>query len=348
MYNEYFSETTIVTSMKAYYTSRQGFPNRKAFVDYGSKVGHGYYLVCMNVDLRKANKSSYEYGTYVLRKFIMGLIDEGYAVFHITGEKFNVLVQGDKVLDLKNTLDEVYEDFNIYYGIIMTKEYTPDNSAELIAEGIVKMYQDKAVKKKERVTEELVVRNTPPELQETTKRKFRCTTWYAVIELTVTKPEFKTVMIYVFPTEYKRPLATLKTIAVVDDMGEYRTYYDTGIELGVGGVQFSLSCRFDRQGLLNVAFFKASEKGEYKHEIYVHKGECIPANFGKRVGEGREIFPIRKNVHGFFDYILLNQKEDTIELNTEGTFQSAGITYGVYQDKEFIDLIPEQLNFPKI
>lgn len=348
MYENYFSEEELTTTRKAYFTTRKGFPNRKAFEDFGSKIGCGYYLVCMNVDLRKANKSSYEYGSYVLRKFIMSLIDDGYAVFHITGEKFNILVQGERIIELKNVLDSIYEDFNIYYGIIMTQEYTAEKSAALITEGVAKMYQDKAMKKRERATEELLVRNTPPELQETSKRKFRCTTWYAVIELTVTKPEFKTVMIYVFPTEYKRPLATLKTIVVVDDMGELRTYYDTGIEFGVGGVQFNLSCRFGRDGLLTVAFFKASENGEYKHEIFVHKGKCIPANFGKRIGDGREIFPVRKNVHGFFSYVLLNQKEDTAELNQEGTLQSAGITYGVYQDDEFIELIPEHLNLQKI
>lgn len=342
MYNDYFSEEEIVTTKKAFFTTRQGFPNRKAFVDFGKEIsGQGYYLVCLNVDLRKANKSSYDFGSYVLRKFILSLIDDGYAVFHITGEKFNVLVQGDRILDLKKLLDEPHEEFDVYYGIIITNEYTDERSQKQIAECVEKMFRDKAVKKRERASEGLVVRNTPPELQETPRRKFRCTTWYAVIELTVTEPEFKTVMVYVFPTEYKRPLATVKTIAVVYDMGEYRTYYDTSIDFGVGGIQFNLNCRFDRTGLLNVAFFRASENGEYKHEIYVHKGECIPANFGKRAGDGREIFPIRKNIHGFCDYVLLNLKEDSIELNTEGTIHNMGITYGVYQDDEFIDLIPQ-------
>lgn len=142
MYNNYFSEEKIMTTKKDYYITSKGFPNRKAFEDYGSKVGHGYYLTCLKLDLSKANKSSYDYGSYVLRKFIISLIEDGYAVFHIAGGKFYVLVQGEKILDLKKLLDEIHEDFDIYYGIAMTKEYSSQDSSELISECRTKMYQD--------------------------------------------------------------------------------------------------------------------------------------------------------------------------------------------------------------
>lgn len=338
-YSSFFAEEEMVVTRKAFYTTRQGFPNRKAFEKFAKTTHNDCILVCMNVDLRKANKESYDYGSYVLRKFILSLIDAGYAVFHITGEKFNILVPFDSFLDLKNILDETHEAFDIYYGYIITEAFSPEKASKLIPECVEKMFQDKAVKKRELAKENLIVRNTPPELQETHRRKFRCTTWYAVIELTVTEPEFKTVMVYVFPTEYKRPLATVKTIAVVYDMGEYHVYYDTSIDFGVGGILFNLNCRFDREGILNVAFFRANDIGEYKHEMYVHKGECIPANFGKRAGEGREIFPIRKNINGFFDYVLL--KNDTAELNRDGVIKMNGVNYGVYQDDDFIELIPQ-------
>lgn len=341
LYNGYTSEERFVTTKKAYYTTRKGFPNRKAFEDYGRNVsGKDYYLCCMTVDLKKANQKSYDYGSLVLRRFILSLIEKEFAVFHITGEKFNILVESERLNELREFLDERREDFCIYYGVLTTKTYTAEKSAELVREGVTKMYQDKAVKKAEQEAEEKFVMMTPPELQETVRRKFRSTTWYAVIELTVTEPEFKSVMVYVFPTEFQRPLATLKTIVVVADLDEYRAYYGKSIDFGVGGALFTLSTRFDRQGLLNVAFFKTSEEGECKHEAYVHKGVCIPSSFGKRIGNGMEIYPIRQNVNGFYDYIMLD-KEGNVELNRKGIVQMNGVPYGVQQDDKFIELLPQ-------
>ena len=341
VYSDYFSDEQLSIRKKDYYTTRHGFPNRKAFLDFTESLGEKdeYHLVCVNVDLRKANKEGYDYGNYVLRRFIYQVVSNSILVFHISGEKFNFLCADKYMEKMRSLLDAPSDDYDIYYGVI-DDIYTGEKSDEQIRLGLDRMYQHKAKKKFERVRQGLVVQNTPPDLQETATRKFRKTMWYSMIELTTVKPKFQTVKVYIFPTEYLKPLASLRTIAVVDNAVEYRVYSGKNITFGVGGIQFSVSCRFGRDGLLNVAFFKTSE-GEFEHQINTHKGVCIPANFGKRVADGKEIFPIRENINGFCDYVLWDSKDDNAELCCTGIYKDGDTLYGVYQDNDFIDLIAQ-------
>ena len=341
VYSDYFSDEKVTVRKKDYYTTKHGFPNRKAFLDFmdGLSDKDTYHLVCVNVDLRKANKESHDYGDYFLRRFIYLVVSNGILVFHISGEKFNFLCPEKSIKKMTAILDEPSDEYDVYYGLI-EDVFTKEKSQEQIQQGIEKMFSHKAKKKFERVRNGVVVQNTPYELQETNKRKFRKTMWYTVIELTTIKPKFQMVKVYVFPTEYLKPLASLSTIVVVDDAVEYRLYSGKNVTFGVGGVQFSVSCRFGRDGLLNVAFFKASE-GEFEHKIYTHKGVCIPANFGKRVSDGKELFPIRENINGLYDYVLWDSKDEKAELCRTGIYKDGDTLYGVYQDKDFIDLIAQ-------
>lgn len=334
-YDDYFGGEEIVVTKKDFYTTRKGFPNRKAFVDFSANLDGNYYLVLMNVDLRKANMESYENGDYVLRRFIMSLLNYGFYVFHIWGEKFNILVPQERVFELKELLEKPSEDYDLYYGIVMTEQYDHTRSQEFIQKGITLMYQDKSVKKGSRTTA-TPLKNIPEEFQETFRRKFRSTMWYSVIDITVSEPEFKTARVYVFPTEYKKPLESVKLIAVVDELTNYRLYYGKDIHFGLGGVMFSASGRFNREQTFTMAFFNTG-KGKAEYDINTHKGIGIPTSFGKRASGGREVYPIKQNVNGFCDYVLL--KEDGVELNTTGLINVNGMMYGVCQDDNFIDLI---------
>lgn len=334
-YEDYFSSEEIVVTHKDFYTTRKGFPNRKAFVHFSENLEGEYFLVLMNVDLRKANMESYENGDYVLRRFILSLLNYGFYVFHIWGEKFNILVPQERVFELKELLEKPSNDYDLYYGIVMSENYTHDKSQELIQKGISLMYQDKSSKKGSR-SSNTPLKNIPEEYRETFRRKFRNTTWYSIIDITVSEPEFQSVKVYVFPTEYKKPLETVKLIVVVDELTGYRLYYGKDIHFGVGGTQFSANGRFNREQIFTLGFFQIG-KGKAEYDIYTHKGIGIPTSFGKRANDGREVYPIKQNINGFCDYVLL--KDDEVKLNTEGLININRMMYGVYQDDDFIELI---------
>lgn len=342
VYSDYFSDEELSIRKKEFYTTRHGFPNRKAFLDFTEKLegDEKYHLVCVNVDLRKANLEGYDYGNFALRRFIYSVLSSGILVFHITGEKFNFLCLESQVVELMSLLDKPSDDYEIYYGII-SERYTKEKSQEQVRAGMEKMYRHKAEKKAKRTQEGSSAKDVRNELKETRNRKYRKTMWYSIIELTTMQPKFQTVKVFIFPTEYIKPLATIRTIVVVDDAVEYRLYSGKSITFGVGGIQFSVSCRFDRSGLLNVGFFKISE-GQCEYEISTHKGVGIPVNFGKVVADGKEIYPIRENINGFYDYVLWDGNEDKAELCLTGIYKEGEVLFGVYQDDDYIDLILQE------
>ena len=116
--------------------------------------------------------------------------------------------------------------------------------------------------------------------------------------------------------------------------------YDKNINFGIEGILFTINARFTRDGHLNTSVFN-TDKGVCKIEINTTEGIYVPANFGKQVGS-REIYPIKKNIQGFCDYVLLENGK--AELNTSGVISVNNKKYGVYLDDSCIDLIPIENN----
>lgn len=356
LYEMYGSNTSYHAQYKDYFEDKDGFANIKAYDDFARKISAldtDFYLACISIDLRYANSVNYAYGNYVLRKVVGGIKNslKNCYIFRIQGDKFNIFIQADGFEEFKEYIDIERDYCNIYCGVVQ-EAYVYEKNYDLVQKGIKLMYQNRMEKNSAKSAKSNMISgnksNTPVELQETETRKYRKTMWYATINLKVHTPEFKEVVLYVFPTKFAHSLESVPTLVAIDDFLEYRVEYGKNVEFGVMGNKFTLTTRFTRDGHLNISFFKenGSEDKEknYEADIKIHEGECVPANFGKRVGKD-EIYPIKQNIEGLCDYILfknadMNDNHDP-KVITSGIIKKDDVTYGVYMDNTFIDLIAE-------
>lgn len=346
IYRQYRSDDVIQFSCKDVFEDSDGYANGMAFEDFAEKTqtdNRRYRLVCMNIDLRRANKKNYAYGNYILRKFVLAMKKiKGCYPFRLHGEKFNVLVEHDSLPELKTLLASENEWYDIYYGISETEYCYAEHSVQIRA-CVEKMYTDKSRKrnqqKKEKQTELIIgnKRNTPLNKRETDTFKNRSTMWYATVKANVYEPVYKTIMLYIYPTQYCDPMQSIPVLVIADDMLKYRYFYGKEIRFGVGQVRFIINAHFDNDGHLNVSVFNINTgKCELTKEI--READCIPANFGKRFGAG-EIYPIKENIAGYCDFVYL--ENGTAELNTTGIVKHEnGQEYMVHMDSQSIHLIP--------
>lgn len=350
---QYSSEELITVPKKKVYTDCEGYPNENAFRDFVSKLteADGYNLVCFTVDVEDCNrKKGYAMGTLLIRQVITDLQDYFY-VFHIHGNKFNLLIKGaeDRNLLLEHFNRENNQQYYIYYGIVDDMAITTANLKQVRRIGIDRMNEHKAYimgKAQAKTHNEKIIGdkgNTPIELQETKTRKFKETMWYGKITINEFEPELREIIVYVFPTEYKPPLQALNMVAVVDNLVDCYAYTGNEIRFGIDGMRFAVYSRYDKEGHLSITMFKSKESrsGQYKSSIECHEGICIPASFGKRVGNGQEIFPFRKNASGTYDYVLWDKKTNHAEIDTTGFVQMDGKIYAVYADDKSIDLVEQ-------
>lgn len=343
LYNSFKSDDMYACRKCDYYTDKNGFPNEYAFTAFSEQAAisdETYYLICLNIDLRKSNATSMAQGDYVLRKFIVS-IQEDYYIFRIQGEKFNMLVTEEQIPSVKEILEKPSDEYKIYYGLV-NRPYRPqteEDKKELIREGITLMFSQKGDKV---TTSSLDTKgNTPTELRETKRKKYRSTMWYSMIKLTITSPIYKEVTIYVYPTEWREALISIPTIVAVDDNVEYNVKFSSQPEFGIEGFRFMISCKLDREGHLMTSLFSLDEgKCEFTMNTDTHEGVCIPATFGKRMSATIELFPLKKNAYGLYDFILFDKGKGSTTVNTTGSFIGKdGSRYGLMADSEFVELM---------
>lgn len=350
-YSEYTNDTLITVPKRKLFTDAEGFPNENAFRSFVEPLTEddGCYLACISIDLTASNESGgYAFGTLMLRKVYLQLKDN-FFVFRVSGDKFNIIVpEGDfeKAEQMLSSCDA--ELLTIYYGFVKNQPITGENYADLRRQGIELMYQNKAVrtdKKLGAVRDDKIVGdkgNTPVELQETLTHKFRETMWYGTIIFDESEPTAREITAYIFPTEYKENFASLNMIVVVDDLIHSRVYVGNNIAFGFDGIRFTITSRFDNEGHLNIVCFKDREsKGKCEMTLHSHEGVCIPASFGKRAGKGQEIFPVKPNAYGTYDYVLWDKTAKTATLDTTGIVVMDGKNYAVHANSKGIDLIEQ-------
>lgn len=345
-YKNYIEDEIISVTKKELYTDYEGFLNEKAFHNFVSTLTKedDYRLLCLIIDVTQANKKSYATGSLIMRTTVFKLA-EYFFVFRVNGNKFNVLL---KKRDFESFVEFVKKEksdlFSMYYGFVGETPVTKESIEDIRKLGVSAMYEDKAEKTKRRnlIREDKIIGNkgnVPVELQETTTRKHIETMWYATIKIQELEPFVKDVMVYVFPTEFKPPLASLNMVVVVDDLINQYVYSGSNIRFGFDGMRFNLTSRFDKAGKLSVSFFKEkSLQGKYQADIYCHEGEYIPVFFGKYIGEEKEIYPFKRNAFGTQDYILWNNKERKAEIIDTGIIKIGDKEYSVYADDTGIDL----------
>lgn len=350
VYSEYMSDKQVTVAKKVLFTDCDGFPNENAFRDF---IGHlteddDCYLACVNVDLSESNKNSFAFGTLMLRKTFLRL-KERFFVFRVHGDKFNIIVpKADIELAEKMLSSEGDGQVKTFYGFIKDMPITSKNCSELRKHGVELMYQDKALRTNQQamdVREDKIVGNkgnTPSELQETVTHKFIETMWYDKIVFKEHEPDVRDITVWVFPTEYKENLASVNMIVVVDDLINTRVYSGTSVTFGFDGIRFAISGRFDSNGQFNVVSFRV-DNGEGKCELKItaHEGECIPASFGKRIGNGQEIYPFKANPFGTYSYIFWDNETQTATLDDTGMVKMDDKLYSVHFNSQGIDLIEQ-------
>lgn len=350
-YDDYSNTEMITVPKKRLYTDSCGCLNENAFQDFVSQLdeAENYYLICLIVDITECNKKyGFAFGTRLLRQVYLQL-NEYFYVFRINGNKFNMIVAEKDLPNAEKMLNSNTNGvFSIYYAVLKDMTVTEENISEVRKQCVEMMYSDKARKTKKKYSEvrdDKIIGNkgnTPAELQETATCKYIETMWFGTIHIEETSPQIRSVRAYIFPTEFKENLASLNLVAAVDDFVNTRIYSGTCIEFGLDGMKFMISARFDREGHLNISCFKDREsKGNCDIKIDSHEGNCIPANFGKRIGHGLEIYPFRQNSYNTFDYILWNKEEKKAVLDTTGAVTVKGIDYTVFRDDKAINLLKQ-------
>lgn len=334
LYSAYKSEKEISLSAKDVYCDRFGTPNRVAFENFIENCTEELYLFLVSVDLSEENRKSRGTGDYHLKKFINSFKD--YRLFHIQGEKYNILVPKEDVRKVKELLDADRRT-PVYYGFVK-KAVSVWNISDILAEGIDLMYEDRN-KKKGYVPTENLAEDT--ERKETLTRKFRETMWYAEAEISIKDPYGKAKLL-IFLTEWAESLVTVPTLLVIDDGEDVRVFYGTNHVFGINGVMFACSIRIGRDNELNFSLYNTDMSVEgINIKTDVHSGTRIPANFGKRINAEEEIYPVGLNIYGLSDYVLFNRETKEYDFNDRGLIEIEGKIYGVVQDEQFIDLIPQ-------
>lgn len=343
-YGKYLSEDKIIVTNKDYYTDSGGYQNEKAFWDFVSSLTEQdrMYLLCIDVDLSPSNAKSIGYGNLVLR-MLFTRIREVFPIFRIRGNKFNIFVPDDRVNEAQEIIDSDNSEFFVIHGEILTDKFVShDNVNELIAEGIKKMFTEQ-----DRQDPEMIIGdkgNTPVWQQETPTKKYIAEMWYATIRFREKKPIVRELIAYVFPTEFKPPMAMLHTIVVLDNMIEAKLYEGTVVQIPLDGMRISISARFDHDNHINISWFKANgSEGEIEADMEIHEGNSIPANFGKRIGQTKEIYPVKLNSQGLYEYVLFDKK--AVYPAKKATYVENGIVQGkqgeyeVHRDSTVIELV---------
>ena len=343
-YGKYISEeTTMFVTNKEYYSDNDGFPNDRAFWDFVKNLHDTdrMYLLCLDIDLSPSNAKGTGYGDLIMRTFFVKM-QEFFPSFRMRGTKFNIFVPEEHIKAAEEMLRTDNSKYFILHGEIIKDKFVSSlNIEELIAEGIKRMFRG-------RQDSDMVLGNkgnVPANLQETATKKYISTMWFATITFKETKPALRTLTAYVFPTEYKKPMALLETVVVLDDMVTTKVYDGTVVQLPIDGMRISISVRFDNDGNMVVAWFKMgdSAEGEITGEMELHEGDAIPVSFGKRIGGSKEIYPVKPNSQGLYEYVLFDKTASypnhKAEYVTTGTVTGKENTYEVHRDSVAIELV---------
>lgn len=343
-YEDYTSSEKMTVTKREFFTDNDGYPDEKAFWDFVRYVSEEdkMYLLCLDVDLKSSNAKGTGFGDLVLRTFFTKMQNH-FPSFRMRGTKFNLFVHESNLALAEEMLTtDNSKLFTLYGEVLKDKFVSCDNVDELLQEGIKKMFNG-------RVDTDKIVGdkgNVPAERQETSTRKYLSTMWYARIIFNETKPSRRTLTAYVFPTEYKPPMALLDTVVVLDDVVKPRVYEGSMITIPIDGMMIKVTTRFDNDGHLAVSWSKSLESksnGEIEGTIDIHEADSIPVNFGKRISSTKEIYPIKPNTQGLYEYVMYDRTAEypkhKAEYITSGIVQGKVNSYEVHMDSEVIELV---------
>ncbi len=198
------------------------------------------------------------------------------------------------------------------------------------------------IEEKESIDESLIP-NTSKEIDglETTERKSLLSMWFAKTSLHFvdTSKGYHEATIYSFPLEYKKaPFTSKSCIVVEDDRGEYQSYVATNHNFTIGNTSFVLVVKFNKDGQITIAVVSENDTTEIVElETTTHCGEFTPTTFGKTFFE-YEVFPIKKNINGLWDCVLVNGEDSFL---SNGMEERDHCTYTFYQSDDYFEIVSE-------
>ncbi len=256
--------------------------------------------------------------------------------------------------------------YQVAYGFASDSEC--DNKDELLRLADKRMYEDKAKKKEEldlekakqdeererkareeeekllKIEEEArerkrqaeekskeeedngLIANTSLEVEglEDEKSKQLSAMWFSIKEIEYQEGMiYHTDKLYIYPLEYRKPLTSLPILVVKETDGEYETFTGTNVHIN----NILVSARFMRDGTLKTSVVSENTEINTVKET-VHNGIYTPKNFGKKVENGY-LFPIRQNISGTCDSVLLEGDKATV---LKGAYNGQSLTLS---EKEF-------------
>lgn len=183
----------------------------------------------------------------------------------------------------------------------------------------------KPVKRREEpvFSPDTVIPNTLPFGEDDPFKKALDTMFFTKINVAYETTQYRELTLWVFATEYVKPPVTVKTIVVYEDNG-YKCLYGTNNELTVNGVTFVVNGRFSDNGEFKTAVIPLTEACKVldRQEV-VNQGDYTPKHFGLCLN-GAEVYPIRQNIDGMCDSVILKDGELTL---SKGYEQIDGKTY---------------------
>ena len=146
-YNSYQLDEPITIQRKDYYCDRFGFPNKKAFYDFvtNNAEREDFYLIAVSIDLTKPNDTSQALGDYALRRFVLSMQD--FLIFHIQGEKFNILATQKDLKKVEKALNLPNERYEVFYGV-SDEPIKRKNTAKVVFQAKERMYDDRSLRRR--------------------------------------------------------------------------------------------------------------------------------------------------------------------------------------------------------
>lgn len=344
-YEKYLSPEMVTVPQSRLFTDKDGFPNDVAFKDFCSLLtgNEGLIIICLIFDVSVSNIKGYKFGTTVMKKLYNQLKDD-YYVFRYSGNKFNILAKPNEIENLKAMFDTCPKNFaTIYYGIVEECIITNENYEEQRKIGIERMYKHKMEATLSKMKTALTIEDRkciPTDYQESKTHKPINTMWYGLIKFEEKEPLPHSLTAYIYPTEYSDYPAPLNMIVVLDDKINRRIFTGTNVTIGFDGNRFDINSRIDKNGNLIIQCFPSRDnKGIIDVTKKKHEGQSLPLCFGKQISNDTQIFPVRPNSYGSYDYVIWNRSDKTAEYNTTGLVNADNQIYTVTFNKSGIELV---------
>ncbi len=168
-------------------------------------------------------------------------------------------------------------------------------------------------------------------------RKTLDTMWFTKIDLSYEHGKYHETKLYVFATEYQKPPLPVNSIVVAEDNGDYVFSFGKNNIIRVGNSVFMVNARFSAEGRLTVGVIPQNDEIKIVDRTNSdNAGAYTPKHFGLVV-RGYEVYPIKKNIDGLCDCILL--KDNDVYLSS-GLVDTGNEKYEIVLNEDSLNAVP--------